>query len=338
MNLTELAMSYKFVKQTSGGGSGGGSGIIDVTELPTENIDENAVYRVNGYANANVFCTGHVFGGEPVAFADFVKNFVAGATIEYFVADTTPENPQESDFATFTVFYVYIVNNVALAYGNAGEGNTWMPLSTLLSGVLGEYLVAPLEDKGYIESKYQIPMNDEVDYDCGVYVTYKKNQIAIASNEKLVYFRNEWVNIKDLFLSSPCFLKELTADDFANITFITPYMFSKKVKYVTDDGTLFAGGIDTSLEKVTIPAHIRSICDHAFESNHKLSSVVIEKGELSYIGTDAFAFCVALTEIRYMGTKAEWKAIRKDEFWCESGSNYTIYCTDGTIAKDGTET
>ena len=26
MNLTELAMSYKFVKQTSGGGSGGGSG------------------------------------------------------------------------------------------------------------------------------------------------------------------------------------------------------------------------------------------------------------------------------------------------------------------------
>lgn len=41
MNITELAMLKKMV----GGGNGGG--IIDVVELPTENIDEQSIYRVD---------------------------------------------------------------------------------------------------------------------------------------------------------------------------------------------------------------------------------------------------------------------------------------------------
>ena len=36
-------------------GGGGGSGIIDVTELPTENIDENAVYRVVTSTEGNIY-------------------------------------------------------------------------------------------------------------------------------------------------------------------------------------------------------------------------------------------------------------------------------------------
>lgn len=45
MNITELAI-YK--KMFGGGTGGGGSGIIEVDKLPTENIDTNAFYLCNG--------------------------------------------------------------------------------------------------------------------------------------------------------------------------------------------------------------------------------------------------------------------------------------------------
>ena len=324
-------MAYEFVKYTSGGSGGGG--IIDVTELPTENIAENAVYRVNGYANANVFFTGSFFGSEPMPFTDFIKGFVAGATIKYFVADTTPENPQESDLATFAAFYVYIVNDIALVYGDTGSGNMWMPLSTLMSAVLAEYLVAPLEDKGYVERKSLIPLNDTGDYDTGVYVTYKENTDGIALNTELVYFRGEWVDVKGFILSAPFFVKEVTADDLANTTFIHTGMFSRPIrKSLSTTMTLSA-----QFEKITIPSHIWSIGDEAFSWNKRLTVVEIEKG-LTCIGERVFDGCLNLAEIRFDGTKAEWNAIQKSSTWDLNTGNYTIVCTDGTIAKDGTET
>ena len=48
-------MAYIFEKYTTGGGSGGGSGIIDVTELPTENIDEQSIYRVANEGSPKVY-------------------------------------------------------------------------------------------------------------------------------------------------------------------------------------------------------------------------------------------------------------------------------------------
>ena len=38
------------------------------------------------------------------------------------------------------------------------------------------------------------------------------------------------------------------------------------------------------------------------------------------------------------GTVAEWQAIEKDDRWDTGILAYTITCTDGTIAKDGTVT
>jgi hypothetical protein len=41
-----------------------------------------------------------------------------------------------------------------------------------------------------------------------------------------------------------------------------------------------------------------------------------------------------LTSITYNGMVSEWNAISKDEYWV----TYNVYCTDGTIDKDGTVT
>ena len=45
----------------------------------------------------------------------------------------------------------------------------------------------------------------------------------------------------------------------------------------------------------------------------------------------AFYNCENLLEIHYRGTKAQWKAIRKDINWQSGTGDYTLYCTDGNL-------
>lgn len=47
---------------------------------------------------------------------------------------------------------------------------------------------------------------------------------------------------------------------------------------------------------------------------------------------------INLTTIRYRGTVEEWNGIEKDRDWDKCSPEYTIYCTDGQISKDGTVT
>jgi hypothetical protein len=45
-----------------------------------------------------------------------------------------------------------------------------------------------------------------------------------------------------------------------------------------------------------------------------------------------------LTSITYNGTVSEWSAMSKGTDWDSSTPDYIVYCTDGTVAKDGTIT
>jgi len=47
----------------------------------------------------------------------------------------------------------------------------------------------------------------------------------------------------------------------------------------------------------------------------------------------AFDSCANLNTITFDGTVEQWDAIEKDSYWDTFTSNYTIYCTDGTISK-----
>lgn len=52
---------------------------------------------------------------------------------------------------------------------------------------------------------------------------------------------------------------------------------------------------------------------------------------VTYIGDSAFRVCSSLTLITYQGTKEQWNAISKDDYWKRDSSISTIVCTDGTI-------
>lgn len=104
-------------KVTSGGSSGGecsGEHIIEVTELPTENIDENAVYKVDN----STICVDACGNGIPS-----VRNYLEsmGVTFDIFNVDELPtENIMESNDASI---YIYYIPSENVIYGY--QDGTW---------------------------------------------------------------------------------------------------------------------------------------------------------------------------------------------------------------------
>lgn len=85
------------------------------------------------------------------------------------------------------------------------------------------------------------------------------------------------------------------------------------------------------LESVNITSGT-SIADYAFSSCWSLASITISDSVTS-IGKFAFSGCRGLDTIRFEGTEAEWRAVSKRGGWNESTGDYTVICTDGTVAK-----
>jgi len=86
----------------------------------------------------------------------------------------------------------------------------------------------------------------------------------------------------------------------------------------------------------SISSNIRVLAGSCF-GHTSLESIYVPKS-VTYIETQAFFFSPNLTRINYEGTVSEWLAIEKAWDWDEDASDFTIYCTDGTIAKNGTVT
>lgn len=66
--------------------------------------------------------------------------------------------------------------------------------------------------------------------------------------------------------------------------------------------------------------------------NDIITTIKIASG-VNRIGSYAFANCTSLTSITYAGTMEKWNAITKGEGWDSNTGDYTITCSDGTIAK-----
>jgi hypothetical protein len=112
--LTELA--------NNAGSGGGGGGIIDVAELPTEGIDESALYRV---------LVGTVYYGEykqqtKVHIVNGLPETGENVSADMKTIDHTYYNTADG------VEYVYMSETLASAVGMAGG---WYPASTMYTGL-----------------------------------------------------------------------------------------------------------------------------------------------------------------------------------------------------------
>lgn len=92
-----------------------------------------------------------------------------------------------------------------------------------------------------------------------------------------------------------------------------------------------------------MPEGITEIADEGFvvdEYNYFVQDIVslsLPKSLIS-IGKLAFSGFKNLTTIQYNDSVSAWAALAKGEGWNSNTGDYTIVCTDGTIAKDGTVT
>ncbi|MBE6926124.1 MAG: hypothetical protein E7461_04690 [Ruminococcaceae bacterium] len=120
---------------------------------------------------------------------------------------------------------------------------------------------------------------------------------------------------------------------FFNCTSLTSISIPNSVTSISDRA--FQGC--TSLTGITIPNSVIRIGDGAFEGCTGLTRIIIPNIVVS-IGQNAFSGCTRLTDITYTGSVARWEAVGKGSGWNDSTGKYTIYCTDGQIAKDGTVT
>jgi hypothetical protein len=105
---------------TGGGGSGGG--ILDVTELPTEGIDEQSIYRLKGEGSAEVYLCMDLDGdgaNDVMTFAEFFAMQGENGIIITHVVETLPETLIQSVGITL---HFYVVKSTGIVYLDVGNG------------------------------------------------------------------------------------------------------------------------------------------------------------------------------------------------------------------------
>lgn len=87
----------------------------------------------------------------------------------------------------------------------------------------------------------------------------------------------------------------------------------------------------TGLTSVTIGDSVTSIDSYAFYGCIGLTSITIPDSVTS-IGDWAFYGCTGLTSVTFKGTKAQWNAISKGDYWKDNVPATQVGCTDGTVS------
>ncbi len=102
------------------------------------------------------------------------------------------------------------------------------------------------------------------------------------------------------------------------------------VIYTDGDEKILVAYHGTNTE-LALPSYITKINQDAFENCTGLTSVTIG-GSVTSIGRGAFYNCTGLTSITFKGTKAQWNAISKGDYWNNNVPATEVVCTDGTVS------
>ena len=87
-----------------------------------------------------------------------------------------------------------------------------------------------------------------------------------------------------------------------------------------------------NLVEIEFSNSVSKVGSYAFYACESLKIVTISKN-VTYIGESAFLDCGLITKINFGGTKSEWNAIEKVDYWDDYTGDYIVYCTNGNIRK-----
>ena len=142
-------------------GGGGGSGIIDVTELPKENIDENAVYRVTESYKATADDLFLVMPDEETGETLVQQSLLErlGEALKLYVVDELPADMKITDIENGEELYIYLLRTDGIGYVNVLQFGAVLPIGVIFFDEEGF-------DKGITDNVY-------AETEMGVYSTFE---------------------------------------------------------------------------------------------------------------------------------------------------------------------
>lgn len=164
--------------------------IIEVAELPTENIQQDTVYKVNEISDIGVLFRDDV-GTSVTLEAVLLSHLGFVPNITYLLVDEQPSNPNVSDLQTLSQIFIYIYTSydVPYVYANMGNGNMWIEFKDVFNSV-GD---TNYKNRGYANSVLEM-------IEPGIYVTYKTSKLTYTNNKaKLCVAGEDYVDYKKLY-------------------------------------------------------------------------------------------------------------------------------------------
>lgn len=309
------------------GGSGGAGGIIDVTELPTSNIDTNAVYRVTENVQlekTEIYIRTYLDGQNMVITAQQYLAYLGVPTVPNIYVVDALSGLKTTDIQYFTEVNIYILRSDGICYINAPAAGGIITL-----GLMGFQKTG--YDKGFTENAYE-----ETEY--GVYTTieaYKEviryfvrkggkweelsatisrtlpngfNDVESLTGEYVSYGDEEINNASNIIDVEHMLVQEKKIPSRVLTTIDVSAMIDGSITNVPEEYFVKANGeiIDRvhdhvfyrqyKMQSANIPRGVKSIGISAFQESYSLESVSLPEG-LETIGSSAFADCQNLYNI-----------------------------------------
>ncbi len=138
--------------------------------------------------------------------------------------------------------------------------------------------------------------------------------------------------IKSVTFEENSKMEALPAYAFAECETLTDVTLPSNMTSIEDSA--FYGCIE--LTNVTLPGSLSSIGSSAFYGCAALASVELPAG-ITSIETALFRNCTSLTSVKFNGAMAQWQALTKSEGWDYNTPDFTVYCSDGNLDKNGNQ-
>jgi type II secretory pathway pseudopilin PulG len=304
--------------------------------------------------------------GKWFTYKQLVAAF-GGSAIFY----TVKELPEKGTYIdnTHVVLYFVVENGKVVQYAEAKEDGSLviqdLPTDTKLYLSTGKIQNPVVGESYFISNEYT--KYEYYGYSNGQWqlLSIPQGTLIVTENGITDCAGYATVNIKSALVQriASGTVTEITATDslpekirpyaFYGCSQLTTVSFPTNVLFYLEIGSRAFQGC-SKLKEINFSDIVHTISDYAFYGCTSLKKIKLPyteehwgTGEYYPIIRDyAFANCTSLVEIEFTGTKEEWKFLMEynnelgysHENWDLNTGNYIITCTDGTIAKDGTET
>jgi hypothetical protein len=321
--------------------------MIGVNAFPATNVDNNKVYRIKkeAFKTDIYFLWGEMIVNLEKAMEEEAANYGTITSRDYYVVNELPENPNITvDTDTEKLYHIYIMEDTGEPFVSF-DGETYVaPNRTqLINGSsYGGLMKHPNDWPGGVLYCTLIGIDADFTYAYGAsnlnnnvsFYEYREDENGGHWNSLDVNaFKTEISQLNYTISTLEEKLETAEAKAFPNLNMTINYSENYGI-YISYNSTFG----DKWVDEIYIPRGIHWLGSLAFgEARGAIKG--LKKLHLPQSIRRISAIPSTVNEIYFEEAKYYWKDyITRESGWDKETDDYIIYCRDGTIAKDGTET